>query len=91
MAKNLLKKYPGSESARIDAAFKLALGRLPEPTERDRLTAFREQQLELLLITPATTKPATAVEVKKREQAEADSWTGVCSIILNLHEFITRD
>ena len=91
LAKHVSQKFPQSESARIDAAFELALGRLPEPKERDRLIEFREQQLELLLKSSASSIPATAAEIKARIQAESASWTGLCSIILNLHEFITRD
>jgi len=76
-------------AARLDAAYLLALGRKPDPQERERLARYYDQQLGILQKeewTAAKLAPPSASNAK-----EAAAWTGIARVILNLDEFITRE
>jgi len=76
---------------RLDYAFRLCLGRGPRPAEEDRLTSYYLQEKERLVKTPQSVErlfPAKGVE--GIDVAEAATWVGLSSVLLNLDEFITR-
>ncbi|MCA9007754.1 MAG: DUF1553 domain-containing protein, partial [Planctomycetaceae bacterium] len=43
IAQRLLEKYPDDESARINALFRMSLGRLPSPAEKNNAASFLNQ------------------------------------------------
>ncbi|HEX2749981.1 MAG TPA: DUF1553 domain-containing protein, partial [Verrucomicrobiales bacterium] len=83
------------DTARMDAAFRTALARLPSAPERDGLLLFlgkarsayakRPEDAAKLLNTGIAPKPEDAAN-----KVELAAWTSVCRVILNLHETITR-
>ena len=68
---------------RLDRAFRLALGRLPDQSERKAFLRFLEEQVEDLA------KDEQAVR-KIAGERELAAWTLACSVLLNLDETITR-
>lgn len=91
LAKRVAREVNGGLSAEIDRAFVLCLGRPPSSAEAVRLVKFAEKQRAILVQEPElVTKlmPVTADGIDAREAAVRSS---VCSVLLNLHEFITRD
>ena len=79
---------------RVDRIYEICLSRAPTPIERARLRDYWHEQASLLAdadnadvlepLMPTPTRP-------DMNHAEAAAWTGLASIVLNLHEFITRD
>ena len=67
----------GSDSARIDRAFQLALGRSPSSSEERTLAALLDQER-------GTPRP-----VPQRDESRA--WTAVARVLLNIDEFMTRE
>ncbi len=91
-AVRVLRPQRWSDEERVDHAFQLCLARRPNLAERERLLQYLDVQHKLLA--------ADALSVKKILGSWADgkldptgqaAWTNLCSVLLNLHEFITRD
>ncbi|MBI1918443.1 MAG: PSD1 domain-containing protein [Planctomycetes bacterium] len=80
-----------ADAERLGHAFQLCLGRAPTLRERDRLLAYQRQQLALLRAEPNSTTRLFPHKVEGSNAPEGAAWAGVCSVLLNLHEFITRD
>lgn len=74
---NRVLAFEGLES-RIDAAWKLTLGRVPTATERQTATVYMEQVLH-------------EIRDKQKKDAEQLSWTALCHTLLNTNEFIYID
>jgi hypothetical protein len=91
LAVRVLHQNRGSVAERIDHAFDLCLGRAPTPPERQRLTAYYQEQASILHQDPQAAAKLLPHRLKGIEAIEGGAWTGVCSVWLNLHEFITRD
>jgi len=93
-AERLLRSEPRDDSARLDAAFRLALGRPAKTTETNSLTKFLAEQRAYYGANAEDAKrflhvgnhpvPAGANE------PELAAWTQVARVVLNLHETITR-
>ncbi|HEU0011279.1 MAG TPA: PSD1 and planctomycete cytochrome C domain-containing protein [Verrucomicrobiae bacterium] len=77
IAARVLREAPKSDSARLDYMFRLCVARLPSADEKRRL--------QELLATER--RPATGND--RKPQAEA--WTAVARVLLNLDETITRE
>jgi hypothetical protein len=97
MATRVLREAPPDTAARIERAYAIALARGPSPDEKARLMAYPDEQAALLRDDPAAAA-ALFGEAALFDKAtpgidpiEGAAWTGVCSVLLNLHEFITRD
>ncbi len=73
LAARVRREVDGDDSARITRAFRLCLGRDPNPEELDLLFDL----LQFLRADPESTG------------ADHD-WTILCSVLFNLHEFVTR-
>ena len=79
-----------SDRDRLVRAFRLCLGRHPLVEEVDQLEAYLKIQRRLLQADPE--QPAETLQGDPRwTRLEAAAWGSTCSILLNLHEFITRD
>ncbi len=92
LARRTLTEAPAEDDARIGHAFRLCLGREPQPRERDVLlrllakerTAYRERPDEAKALAPM--EPPQGVDA-----AEFAAWTTVARVLLNLDEFVTRE
>ena len=82
-ARRLLGEVKKDSGKRLDRAFRLALGRLPDQSERKAFLRFLEEQVEDL----AKDEQAVRKIAGGRELA---AWTLACSVLLNLDETITR-
>ena len=78
LAKRILREPNGNLKERLNRLFQLCMAR--QPTARERI-ALSNSYRELHGILQKDTN----------KDAELGAWTGVCSVLLNLHEFITRD
>ncbi len=84
----------GDDGAKLERAFRAAVGRAPGATESAPLLAFLAKQratyaqpgdaASALLRTGVSPLPPEA------DRAEIAAWTQVCRVLLNLHETITR-
>jgi hypothetical protein len=77
LAARVLREAPKSDSARLGYAFRLCVARLPLADEKRRLQDLLASER----------RPATAND--RKPQAEA--WTAVARVLLNLDETITRE
>ena len=91
LAVRVLREEAGDLSDRIDYAFRLCLARKPRPSEKDYLIDFYHRQREIVA------RESNSVErlfptrgVEGVDPAEAATWVGLSSVLLNLDEFITR-
>ena len=77
---------------RIEYAFRLCLSRAPSAAEKQRLGDYFQRQRESLENDPPVVKAMlTGGHLDQWDPVEAAAWTGVGSVLLNLHEFITRE
>ena len=80
------------DAQRIDYAFRLCLARLPTDGERERLSEYLQSQLEQFASNEGTAEKLLEWEfVADASTLEKAAWTNFCSVLLNLHEFITLD
>ena len=82
------RESPADFDPRLDYAFHLVLGRPPEAFERERLAAHFREQLAASVNAPTEASLTSTVPNSSSLQA---AWTSIASILLNLHEFITRE
>ncbi len=91
LAARLLRESRGGTAERIDHLFRLCLARAPTAAERERLASYLETQLALVRRDPSCAGKLFPHKVEGISTHEAAAWVGVCTVVLNLHEFITRD
>ncbi|MBI3208212.1 MAG: DUF1553 domain-containing protein [Candidatus Solibacter usitatus] len=77
-------KQEAAFSTRLNNAFLMALGREPDTLERERLARYHDEQRNIFEREPQSWPKAGATK-------EEAAWTGVCRVLLNLEEFITRE
>lgn len=89
LADRVLQQSIESDSDRIDHAFRLCLSRRPTVKERTRLQSFLDDQRRKKEVSSGSdvSSPADS-EIQSTDNS---AWANLCSILLNLHEFITRD
>ena len=75
MAWRIEREAPAALGERLDYAFRLAVGRKPTESERQRLAQYHDQQARIF----------------QKEGSSVSPWVGVARVLLNLDEFITRD
>ena len=88
LATRIVNEQPGSVQERIDHGFRICMARSPEPSEREAMAKSFNQLHDILQQEPPEISPHSIAGL---DPAEAGAWTGVASVMLNLHEFITRD
>jgi len=97
LADRVLRETPPDEDARVEAAFRLVLGRLPAAEERRALLALLERRhaqyrnesgaaAELVAGTRGWFRPAS-----DHDPAELAAWYHLASTLLNLDETVTKD
>ena len=92
MARHMLRPQFASAAERIDYAFRLCVAREPRPAERHRLLRYLDVQQKMLAADPAGVKAILgAWSAEPADAIRQAAWTNLCSVLLNLHEFITRD
>ncbi len=91
LARRILREKAGNISDRIDYGFGLCTGRPPTSPERDRLVAYFHEQQQILRDDPQAAEALAAESMEGVAPAEAGAWVGLSTVLLNLHEFITRD
>ena len=69
------------------------LARAPKPEERERLAQYLNEQATIYEKDPGAAATLTASGGKNtpNETIDPAAWTALCSVILNLDEFITRE
>ena len=87
MAARVLREARGGDEARLARAFELALSRPPEPRESARLLAYLQEQ-RTILNDDATAAGALSTDGVSAEQT---AWVTLCSVLLNLDEFVNRE
>jgi hypothetical protein len=95
-AAEALARRAGTASAaddaqRIASIVRRTLSRPPTAAEIQHLQSFLADQRELLREDTARIEKLAPQPVAGVEPSELAAWTCVCSVVLNLHEFITRD
>ena len=86
-----LRNAEGGTRERLRYAFRLCLARPPSAVEEERLLAYYRRQIEILRADPESTAAIFPRQLAGVDPVEAGAWTGVSSVLLNLHEFITRE
>jgi hypothetical protein len=92
LAHRVLRRLPDAEfSERLDFTFLLCVARSPQETERKVLKGLFEAQLNEFTSRPATQLPgaknAAGLNVSLHELA---AWYSITTVVLNLHETITK-
>ncbi|MCC6795145.1 MAG: DUF1553 domain-containing protein [Candidatus Hydrogenedentes bacterium] len=77
----------------IDFVFRVCLARAPKQEELERLAQYLNDQASIYGTDPNAAAILTKSDGKTvaNESIEPAAWTALCSVILNLDEFITRE
>ena len=91
LAQRVLAGPAASDRERLVRAFRLCLGRQPLAEEVDQLEKYLQAQRRHLLAHPEQAQAMVTLDSGTIPVIEVAAWSSTCSILLNLHEFITRD
>ena len=86
----LTENYGDPECAAVQL-FRWALARPPKPDELNTLLDYHRQQLVELAQQPEVVEQLVPAAVDPARRMEQAAWTNTASVVLNLHEFITRE
>ena len=75
----------------VRAAFRSCLSRSPTAAELRHLQEYYSEQRAIFESEPELAAEFMPLDVPGLDAAEAATWTGVASVLLNLDEFITRE
>jgi hypothetical protein len=75
----------------LDYGFRLCLARPPSERERRRLAEYLAQQTRIFESDPESARALLAAQRDARDSVEPAAWSALCSVLLNLDEFITRE
>lgn len=90
-AGRMMTEGSGSVDETVDRMFRRAVARFPTPEERTVLVDYFRKQLAELSQQPATVDKLVPQPVDPQRRVEQAAWTNTASVVLNLHEFITRE
>lgn len=90
-AGRMMTEASGSVDETVDRMFRRAVARFPTPEERTVLVDYFRKQLAELSQQPATVEKLVPQPVDPQRRVEQAAWTNTASVVLNLHEFITRE
>lgn len=91
MARTALSQESQSDSDRIQWIFRRALSRTAMASEVRVMLDYLEEQRRLMQEEAEAVEKLAPIAVAGVNRAEIAAWTGLCSVILNLHEFIVRE
>jgi hypothetical protein len=78
-------------AARAQHLFEICLNRPPGPREREWLSEYYQQQVQIFEKEPKSAELFFPVETQDHSRIELAAWTGLASALLNLDEFISRE
>ena len=84
-------QQPAVLAQRIDEGFRICTGRFPNSSEKQLLASCYQRLREVVGRAPQTAQQVMPYPVPDVDRLDAAAWAGVCSVMLNLHEFITRN
>ena len=90
-ARRLMTEASSDFNQRVTYGFQLAYSRNPTEEELALLQAYFLEQHLLFQNDPASAEALFATKIEGVDPAEGAAWTGLASVLLNVHEFITRD
>ena len=91
MARQSLKRNDLSDEERLDQVVQQAVSRPATETELQILAEYLTDQRRAMHESPDNAAEIAPQPVAGIPQTELAAWTGVCSVVLNLHEFLTRE
>ena len=91
LAQRAVREIDGGTDKRIDHVFRICTARLPGDLERRELADSHRRLVAVLRRDPGAVAKLVPEQIEGLDPVEVGAWTGVCSVVLNLHEFITRD
>ena len=91
MARVALQRSELNDTERIHWLFRRAVSRGPKDSEVNVLIQYLSEQRRLLGEDAAAAERLAPIVIEDKDRAEVAAWTGLCSVILNLHEFIVRE
>jgi hypothetical protein len=91
MARVALTQPDLTDRERIQWVFHRTVSRDTTESEVETLTEYLREQRRLLAEDAAAAKRLAPIAIETIEQHEVAAWTSLCSIVLNLHEFIVRE
>jgi hypothetical protein len=86
LAARVLREVRGLAEKRLEHAFLLALARTPRADESERLFAYLRQQQGIF-----AAEAGAAGQLDDEAGVEHAAWTALCSVLLNLDEFLNRE
>jgi hypothetical protein len=94
LGERLVKEHPGDVGARIDAGFRAALGRRPEPEERAALEKLYNQERRIFEADLDAARRSLRVGERPPDDslppADAAATAVLASALMNLDEFVTK-
>jgi hypothetical protein len=91
MARAALSQPDQSDSDRIQWIFRRAVSRNATASEVRVMLDYLEEQRRLVREKTEAVEKLAPVTVAGVDRVEVAAWTGLCSVALNLHEFIVRE
>ncbi|MBB75671.1 MAG: hypothetical protein CMJ75_14290 [Planctomycetaceae bacterium] len=92
LAQRIVEGTTGEFPVRLRFAYSICLARRPTVPEQQRLAFYLKEFRSQLRKDPQAVDQLTDTMVLKETKAlDAASWVGLASVLLNLHEFITRE
>jgi hypothetical protein len=92
LAQRVLKEAPQNESARLNYAFRLCVGREPQKGERQRLEKLLQSEIESFAKDPTEAKALAPSKLPKdADVKQYAAWTTISRVLLNLDETISRE
>lgn len=91
LAARIIRESNNGLQARITLGFRLCLAREPSEEESRRLTAYFMEQVRIFNSDPQASSILSLPGNTSTESDTFAAWVGVSSVLLNLHEFITRE
>ncbi len=77
--------------ARLDAAALRVLSRVPNDRERARFRQYLDRQKAIFENDAAAAKQLASAEAAGMPRAEVAAWVALCTVLLNLDEFVTKE
>ncbi len=91
LARRMLSETHATDYERLDAMIRRVLARPATDAELDSLASYLNDQRQLLWSDSSAVELLAPQAVDGLDRSEMAAWTGVCSVAMNLHEFVTRD
>lgn len=91
LARDVVSDKALDDNAKLRQLMRRVVSRPASDREIETLLGYLNDQRELLRTSPESAAALAPQSVDGIDKAEQAAWTGVCSVFLNLHEFLTRD